>query len=62
MEALGLVRRKTVMPIKFAEAGPRSFNAMLVPHLSDEARKAVNEAFDAISMRYIAVCQRIGAF
>jgi hypothetical protein len=29
--------------------GPRSFNAMLVTNLSDEARKAVNEAFDAIS-------------
>ena len=37
------------MPNKSAEAGPRSFNAMLVTNLSDEARKAVNEAFDAIS-------------
>jgi hypothetical protein len=32
-----------------SEANPRTFNPMLVPHLSDEARKAVNEAFDAIS-------------
>jgi hypothetical protein len=32
-----------------AEANPRNFNPMLVPNLSDEARKAVNEAFDAIS-------------
>jgi hypothetical protein len=37
------------MPNKSAGAGPRSFNAMLVTNLSDEARKAVNEAFDAIS-------------
>ena len=37
------------MPNKSAGAGSRSFNAMLVPNLSDEARKAVNEAFDAIS-------------
>lgn len=37
------------MPNKSAGAGPRSFNAMLVTNFSDEARKAVNEAFDAIS-------------
>ena len=37
------------MPNKSAGAGPRSFNAMLVTNLSDEARKTVNEAFDAIS-------------
>src|ERR1700738_3535035 len=37
------------MPNKSAGAGPRSFNAMLATNLSDEARKAVNEAFDAIS-------------
>ena len=37
------------MPNRSAGAGPRSFNAMLVTNLSDEARKAVNEAFDAIS-------------
>jgi hypothetical protein len=37
------------MPNKSRGAGPRSFNAMLVTNLSDEARKAVNEAFDAIS-------------
>ena len=37
------------MPIKFAEGARRNFNTMLTPNLSDEARKAVNEAFDAIS-------------
>ena len=37
------------MPIKFTEATRRNFDAMLFPNLSDEARKAVNEAFDAIS-------------
>ena len=37
------------MASKSTDAGPRSFNAMLVTNLSDEARKAVNEAFDAIS-------------
>jgi hypothetical protein len=37
------------MPNKSARAGPRSFNVMLITNLSDEARKAVNEAFDAIS-------------
>ena len=30
-------------------AKPRNFNPMSVPGLSDEARKAVNEAFDAMS-------------
>ena len=37
------------MASKSTDAGSRSFNAMLVTNLSDEARKAVNEAFDAIS-------------
>jgi hypothetical protein len=37
------------MPNKSAGTGPRSFNAVLVTNLSDEARKAVNETFDAIS-------------
>ena len=35
------------MPSKFAES--RNFNPTLAPGLSDEARKAVNAAFDAIS-------------
>ena len=48
-KSTGLVRGNTVNPNKSAGTGPGSFNAMLVPHLSDEARKAVNEAFDAIS-------------
>jgi len=37
------------MAIKSAEGTRRNFDAMLIPKLSDEARKAVNEAFDAIS-------------
>src|SRR6516164_8585089 len=34
---------------KFAEATPRNFSPKLTPELSDEARKAVNAAFDAMS-------------
>jgi hypothetical protein len=37
------------MPSKFAEVASRNFNPMLPPGLSDEARKAVNAAFDAMS-------------
>ena len=37
------------MPIKSAEVASRSFNPMAVPGLSDEARKAVKAAFDAMS-------------
>jgi hypothetical protein len=37
------------MQNKFAEVNPRNFNSMSVPGLSDEARKAVNAAFDAMS-------------
>src|SRR5580704_9058698 len=33
----------------FAEARPRNFNPMLAPELSDEAREAVNAAFDSMS-------------
>jgi hypothetical protein len=33
----------------FAGVNPRNFNSMSVPGLSDEARKAVNAAFDAMS-------------
>ena len=37
------------MPSKFAEVTSRSFSPTLAPGLSDEARKAVNAAFDAMS-------------
>jgi hypothetical protein len=37
------------MQNKFAEVTPRNFNPMSVPGLSDEVRKAVNAAFDAMS-------------
>jgi hypothetical protein len=37
------------MQNKFAAVNPRNFNSMSVPGLSDEARKAVNAAFDAMS-------------
>jgi hypothetical protein len=37
------------MQNKFTEMTPRNFNPMSAPGLSDEARKAVNAAFDAMS-------------
>src|SRR5262245_17917262 len=37
------------MQNKFEEVTPRNFNAMSAAGLSDEARKAVNAAFDAMS-------------
>jgi len=37
------------MQNKYAEVTPRNFNPMWAPGLSDEARKAVNAAFDAMS-------------
>ena len=37
------------MQSKFAEVTPRNFNPMSAPGLPDEARKAVNAAFDAMS-------------
>jgi hypothetical protein len=37
------------MENKYAEVTPRNFNPMWAPRLSDEARKAVNAAFDAMS-------------
>jgi hypothetical protein len=37
------------MPNKYAEVTPRNFNPTWAPRLSDEARKAANEAFDAMS-------------
>jgi hypothetical protein len=37
------------MPSKFAEVTSRNFSPKLAPELSDEARKAVNAAFDAMS-------------
>src|SRR5262249_61679911 len=39
----------TAMQNKYAEVTPRNFNPMWAPGLSDEARKAVNAAFDAMS-------------
>jgi len=37
------------MPNKFAEATQRNFDRMSTPKLSDDARKAVNAAFEAMS-------------
>jgi hypothetical protein len=37
------------MPSKLAEVTPRNFSPSLAPRLSDEARTAVNAAFDAMS-------------
>jgi len=37
------------MPSKFADVTSRNFGPKLAPELSDEARKAVNAAFDAMS-------------
>jgi len=37
------------MPSKFAEVTSRNFNPKSAPEISDEARKAVNAAFDAMS-------------
>jgi uncharacterized membrane protein len=37
------------MMSKFAEMTPRNFSPKLTPELSDEARKAVNAAFEAMS-------------
>src|SRR6266496_3217509 len=37
------------MQNRYAEVTPRNFNPMSAPGLSDEARKAVNAAFDAMS-------------
>ena len=37
------------MQNKYAEVTPRNFNPMRAPGLSDQARKAVNAAFDAMS-------------
>ena len=37
------------MPSKFEKMTPRNFNPMSAPGLSDEARNAVNAAFDAMS-------------
>ena len=43
------LRGSKVMPSKLAEVTSRNFNPMLAPGLSDEARKAVKAAFDAMS-------------
>jgi predicted O-linked N-acetylglucosamine transferase (SPINDLY family) len=37
------------MSIKFAEADPHNFNPAFAPGISDEARKAVNSAFEAMA-------------
>ena len=37
------------MQNKYAEVTPRNFNPMWAPGLSEEALKAVNAAFDAMS-------------
>jgi len=37
------------MQSTFGQASPRSFNPMLASKLSEEARRAVNEVFDAMS-------------
>jgi len=37
------------MPAEFLEAHPRNFDPMLIPELSDETRKAVSAAFEAMS-------------
>ena len=41
--------RRQAMQNKYAEVTPRNFNPMWAPGLSEEARKAVNAAFDAMS-------------
>src|SRR5262249_52868494 len=47
--ALRSVRGEVAMQNKSAEVTPRGFNPMSAPGLSDEARKAVSAAFDAMS-------------
>src|SRR5215475_2790701 len=47
--SLRSVRGDAAMQNKSAGMNPRNFNSMSVPGLSDEARKAVNAAFDAMS-------------
>src|SRR3974390_45422 len=37
------------MSLKFTDVNPRNFNPMFAPGLSDEARKAVNLAFEALA-------------
>ena len=51
------------MPSKFAEVTSRNFSPKLAPELSDEARKAVNAAFDAMSTwRTETVVAQMAAF
>src|SRR6516162_9148637 len=47
--SLQSVRGDAAMENKYAEVNPRNFNPTWAPRLSDEARKAVNDAFDAMS-------------
>src|SRR5215475_15216393 len=48
-ESLQSVRGHAAMQSKDDEVTPRYFNPTWAPTLSDEARKAVNDAFDAMS-------------
>src|SRR5262245_20018024 len=48
-ESLQSVRGDAAMQSKYEEVTPRYFNPTWAPTLSDEARKAVNDAFDAMS-------------
>src|SRR4029453_2557059 len=43
------IRSKRRQAMQDNSATPRNFNSMSVPGLSDEARQAVNAAFDAMS-------------
>src|SRR5215472_6480454 len=47
--SLRSVRGDAAMENKSARVNPHNFNSMSVPGLSEEARKAVNAAFDAMS-------------
>src|SRR6516162_1915305 len=47
--AIKSIRSKRRRAMQDNSAKPRSFNSMSVPGLSDEARQAVNAAFDAMS-------------
>ena len=45
----GSNERKTIMPGKIVDVTSRHFNPTSAPGLTDEARRAVNAAFDAMS-------------
>src|SRR5262245_61619701 len=52
-------RGGAAMTNPFAELTPRTFNLKSVPGLSDDARKAVNAAFDAMSAWRIDAAKNI---